>query len=324
LFISGAVYLYSDLIAMQIAAPQLTYEIKISSFILFFSSINGIQTGILNGLQRFREVSIINAFAGVVSAILLILSAIYGNLDTVVFAFGANFIVLFLLNYFVLKKYFYNVFKINIFNLSNFKEIEVLWKFSLPAIFAGMMIGPITWACNYLLVNTPNGYAEMANFDIANQWRTTILFIPAAISQIALPLLASSINDKQSYNIVFRKNLKINFFIGLFFSIVLLLITPFIVKLYGQAYNGAFYPMIIMFITTVFISVNNVIGQVIASQGRMWLGFMVNFLWGIVLLFLSYVFINYYLLGAIGISLAYLISYIFHTCIQFIFVKRFL
>jgi len=324
LFISGAVYLYSDLIAMQIAAPQLTYEIKISSFILFFSSINGIQTGILNGLQRFREVSIINAFAGVVSAILLILSAIYGNLDTVVFAFGANFIVLFLLNYFVLKKYFYNVFKINIFNLSNFKEIEVLWKFSLPAIFAGMMIGPITWACNYLLVNTPNGYAEMANFDIANQWRTTILFIPAAISQIALPLLASSINDKQSYNIVFRKNLKINFFIGLFFSIVLLLITPFIVKLYGQAYNGAFYPMIIMFITTVFISVNNVIGQVIASQGRMWLGFMVNFLWGIVLLGLSYVFIDYYNLGAIGISLAYLISYIFHTCIQFIFVKRFL
>lgn len=324
LIISGAVYFYSDTIAIQIAAPQLAYEIKISSFILFFSSINGIQTGILNGLQRFKEVSLINAFAGILSALLLILSAIYGSLDTVVLAFGANFIILFLLNYLVLRKYFYNVFKINIFSVSNFKEIEILWKFSLPAIFAGMMVGPVTWVCNYLLVNTPNGYAEMANFDIANQWRTTVLFIPAALSQIVLPLLASSVNDKQAYNIVLKKNLKINFFIGLFFSFVLLFLTPIIIKFYGKAYSDAFYPMIIMFITTVFISVNNVIGQVIASQGKMWLGFMVNFLWGIVLLFLSYIFINYYLLGAIGISLAYLISYIFLTCVQFIFVRRIL
>ena len=37
LIISGAVYFYSAAIAIQIAAPQLTYEIKISSFIFFFS-----------------------------------------------------------------------------------------------------------------------------------------------------------------------------------------------------------------------------------------------------------------------------------------------
>lgn len=68
------------------------------------------------------------------------------------------------------------------------------------------MVGPVTWFCNYLLVNQQSGYEQMANFDIANQWRNTILFIPAALSQIALPLLSSNIHDKVQCKIVFDKN----------------------------------------------------------------------------------------------------------------------
>ena len=49
----------------------------------------------------------------------------------------------------------------------------------------------------------------MANFDIASQWRNTILFIPAALSQIALPLLSSRVEDKAQYRMVYNKNLKI-------------------------------------------------------------------------------------------------------------------
>ena len=78
-------------------------------------------------------------------------------------------------------------------NKKNFEELEVLWKFSLPAILAGLMVGPTTWYCNYLLVTSKNGYEHMATFDIANQWRNTILFIPAALAQIALPLMSFKI-----------------------------------------------------------------------------------------------------------------------------------
>lgn len=324
LLVSLLVYVFSKEIAMQINAPNLYTEIRISSFILFFSSLNGIQNGILAGIEKFKELSINNAIAGVLSSIALVIASKYYGLDAVVIAFGSNFVLLFILNFITLRKYFYSEFDVNLINKENFEELEVLWKFSLPAILAGLMVGPVTWYCNYLLVNQAKGYEQMANFDIANQWRNTILFIPAALAQIALPLLASSVDNKKEYKKIFNKNLKINIYIGLFFVIGFILISPLIVYFYGEKYHDALIPIIIMFVTTGFITVNNVIGQAIASQGKMWLGFYVNLIWAIVLIFSCYILVVTYQLGAIGICTAYLISYILHTFIQFIYIKRFL
>ena len=324
LVISVLVYLFSNKIAVQISAPSLSSEIKLSSFILFFSSMNGIQTGILNGLQEFKIASINNMIAGVLSSILLIISSVYGGLDALVIAFGLNFVIIFILNYFSIRKRFYSEFTISILSKENFRELDVLWRFSLPAILAGLIVGPVIWICNYFLVNQNNGYVEIANFDIANQWRNTVLFVPAALSQIVLPLLTSFVGDKDAYKKMFYKNLKINFYVGFSFVIILVLLTPVIIWFYGSKYDNAYYPMIIMFVTTGFISVNNVIGQAIASQDKMWLGFFVNLMWAIVLLLSAYLLIVKYPLGALGISLAYLISYIFHTIIQFVYIKKFL
>ena len=52
----------------------------------------------------------------------------------------------------------------------NFKEIKILWDFSFPAFLAGLMdFAPVVWYANYVLVNQPSGYLQMANFDIASQ-----------------------------------------------------------------------------------------------------------------------------------------------------------
>lgn len=318
------VLIFSQNIALQINAPELDSEIKISSIILLFSSLNGVQGGILAGLEKFKEISINNVLAGVISSMLLIVTAKYFNLKWVVIAFGFNYFLLFVFNFITLQKCFYSEYDVKLFRKDNFKELEVIWKFSLPAILAGMMVSPIIWICNYFLVNQPNGYAAMAEFDVANQWRNTILFIPTALSQIVLPMLSSSVDNKESYRMIFNKNLKVNFILGFTMVLICVILTPLIVYFYGESYKGAIYPMIIMFVTTGFITVNNVIGQAIASQGKMWLGFYVNLLWAIVLVSSCYVLVNYYHLEAIGISLAYLISYIVHTIIQFLYIKRFL
>ncbi|MGV0939092.1 oligosaccharide flippase family protein [Empedobacter sp. ULE_I140] len=318
------VYFFSKEISIKINAPSLSPEIRISSFILFFSSLNGIQGGILAGIEKFKELSINNAIAGIISSIGLIFASKFFNLNAVVIAFGLNYVLLFFLNFNTLRKKFYSEFNISVFRIRNFEEINVLWKFSLPAILAGLMVGPTVWYCNYLLVNQSNGYFQMANFDIASQWRNTILFIPSALAQVALPLLASNINNKSEYRDVFNKNLKANLYTGGGLTIFFTLISPLIIMFYGKEYHDALLPLIIMFITAGFITVNNVIGQAIASQGKMWLGFFVNLLWGIVLIFFSYLFVVQCKLGAIGLCLAYLISYIVHTVIQFFYIRKFL
>lgn len=321
LSVSILVYVFAKQIAIQINAPNLFSEIRISSFILFFSSLNGIQNGILAGIEKFKEVSINNAIAGILSSIALVLSAKHFGLDAVVIAFGSNFVILFFLNFLSLKRYFYSEFNVQIVAKNNLDEIEVLWKFSLPAILAGLMVGPISWYCNYLLVNQANGYNQMAIFDIANQWRNTILFIPSALAQIALPMLTSNLNNKNEYKIILNKNLKINIILGSFLAITFIFASPIIVFFYGEKYNDALFPLIIMFITTGFITVNNVIGQAIASQNKMWSGFYINLSWAVVLLISCYILVHIFQLGAIGISIAYMISYIFHTFIQFTYLK---
>ncbi|WP_139422903.1 oligosaccharide flippase family protein [Chryseobacterium mulctrae] len=320
--ISLLVYLFSKNIAVQINAPNLYKEIQISSFVLFFSSLNGIQNGILAGIEKFKQLSINNAIAGFLSSIFLVIAAKYFGLYVVVIAFGTNFLLLFILNFITLRKCFYSSFNIAIFNKDNFSELEVLWKFSLPAILAGLLVGPVTWYCNYLLVNQQGGYEQMANFDIANQWRNTILFIPSALSQIALPMLSSNLDDKLKYSNIFYKSLKINIYLATILGLIFIIASPIILFAYGNKYEDALFPLIIMFVTTSLIAINNVIGQAIASQNKMWFGFKVNLLWALALVSLSYLFIVVFKYGAIGISMAYLISYIIHTVVQFIFIKK--
>lgn len=322
IIVSILVYVFAKQIAFQINAPGIYNEIRISSFILFFSSLNGIQNGILAGIEKFKEISINNVIAGIISSVGLILAAKYFGLNAVIIAFGANFVLLFLLNFITLRKNFYSEFNIRIYDKKNFEELNVLWKFSLPAILGGLMVGPVTWYCNYLLVNQPNGYEQMANFDIANQWRNTILFIPAALSQIALPMLAANVDNKTEYKIVFNKNLKINIYIGFLLVLLFVIASPLITLFYGDKYSDALVPIIIMFITTGFIAVNNVVGQAIASKGKMWLGFYFNLLWAIILIASSYYMIKILNLGAIGIAVSYLISYISHTVCQFVYLKK--
>ena len=124
------------------------------------------------------------------------------------------------------------------------------------------------------------------------------------------------------YNDILNKNLKINIYLSSLLVIVFVALSPVIIKLYGYKYDDSLYPLIIMFITTAFISINNVLGQAIASKDRMWLGFIVNLIWGIVFIGLTFLFVRFYHWGALGLSFAYLISYIVHSVIQFFIIKK--
>lgn len=324
IIISILVFVFAKKISLTINAPNLISEIKISSFILFFSSLNGIQNGVLAGLEKFKKLSVNTAVAGVISSLAMIIASKYFSLQVVVIAFGLNYFFLFLFNFWTLRFEFYNEFSVKVLKRDNFQEFDVLWKFSLPAILAGIMVGPVTWFCNYLLIKEAYGYESLASFDIANQWRSTILFIPSALAQVALPLLSASVDNKSDYINIFNKNLKINFYLSFGMALFFVIISPLIVNLYNNSYEDALGPLIIMFITTGFIAVNNVIGQAIASQGKMWLGLFVNFIWGAVLIAGCFLFVSYLKWGATGLALAYVISYAIHTLIQFLYIRNIL
>jgi O-antigen/teichoic acid export membrane protein len=305
-----------------INAPMLVNEIRLSAIMLFFSSINGAQTGTLAGFEAFKTIATVNLISGLSALPIQIGFTLLFGLRGSVIGFGFNYLILWILNVIAVKKES-KLAGIKIEYREAWDEWKILYKFSLPALLSGILVTPVIWACNAMLVNQPHGYEEMAIFDAANQWRNVILFIPAALASIALPLLSSSVGNQKLFNKILKLNIAVNFIISLTMAICISLFSTFIMKFYGVGFSDGRIVLIIMTFSTVLISINNVIGSAIAGKGQMWVGLILNFLWGILLLSCTYYFLKSGF-GAKGLAYSFLISYFCHTILVTIYTFKFL
>jgi O-antigen/teichoic acid export membrane protein len=320
--ISCCIVLLAPFLANKtINSPNLITEIRLGAVILFFTSLNGAFTGILAGFEAIKSIAKINFLAGILSFPIQILLTLQWGLEGSIIGFGVNFLILAIFNFIIVCKTS-TQFGVTISFKKSLDELPIIYKFSLPALLSGLMVSPIMWACNALLVNKPNGYSELAVFDAANQWRASILFIPLALSQIILPLLSDTENNYQ-FNKIVRLNIYFNFMISFIISLIISFFSFLIMSSYGPAFSDGQSVLIILAISSIFISVNNVIGHAIASKGKMWVGFFFNFIWGVTLLGCTYTYMNLGY-GAKGLAYSFLISYLVHTLFQGIYAKKFI
>lgn len=302
-----------------INAPHLVNEIRLGAVMIFLSALSGIQTGVLVGFQAFKTIAKVNLISGALAFPLQIGFILLYGLPGSVIGFGFNFLLLWVINFVAVRKEVQK-FDVTIQFENLWSEWPILYKFSLPALLSGVLVAPVLWACNVMLVNQPNGYEEMAIFDAANQWRNTILFIPVALSQIVLPLLSDSANNEDQFNRILKFNIIINFVISLIIAILVSLFSGTIMNTYGEGFADGRLVLIILIISTILVSVNGVVGQAIAGKGKMWLGFALNLIWALAILCISYYF---YIIemGAMGFAYAFLFSYTIHTLAQLVVLK---
>lgn len=322
-FIAVAVLVAAPFLAEKsINAPHLIQEIRLGAFMLFFSALNGAQTGVIAGFESFKTIAKINLVSGVIAFVLQIGLTLLWGLSGAVVGFGFNFLVLWVLNFAAVRKES-KKFDVKIFFKSSWSEWAVLYRFSLPALFGGILTSVALWSCSAMLVNQPNGYEEMAIFTAANQWRNIILFIPTVLSQITLPLLSSSSGNQRQFKRILKINVWINMIVSLVLASGISLASGFILKTYGDGFAEGKIVLVVLTFTTVLISINSVIGQAIAGKGQMWYGFVLNLLWSMILLSSTYFFLGFGY-GAKGLAYGYLVAYAFHTCFQALFIKLYL
>lgn len=321
--IATILLIFAPVIAIKtINAPQLVNEIRLSAIMLFFSSLNGAQTGVLAGYESFKTIAKVNFIAGISALPIQIGFTLIFGLSGSVVGFGLNFLLLWILNIIAVRKESQNA-GVIINYKGAWSEWPILYKFSLPALLSGILVTPVIWACNAMLVNQPHGYEEMALYDAANQWRNIVLFIPAAISQIALPLLSGSADNHNVFNRILKLNITVNIIISTIIAVCISLLASLIMNIYGNGFIEGRFVLIIMVFSTVLVSINYVLGQAIAGKGRMWYGFILNFIWGVILISLAHFFLKLGY-GAKGLAYSLLISYFCLTVLQVIFTTRYL
>ena len=301
------------LAAHTLAAPHLSGLLQISAVLLFLSALNGAQTGALSGFEAFKTIARVNLLTGFVTFPLIVGGAYLAGLQGAVWGLVASMGVNWILNHVSLRAEARKAGVPFAFQGCG-QEWNVLWDFSLPAVLSGAMIGPVYWVCNAMLVNQPNGYAEMGIFNAANQWRMAILFLPSMVGTIVLPILSNlyGSDDRARYNKVLWLNVLFSGAVALAVALPVAALSSFIMASYGEGFENGRMVLVLLSAVSVIMTPLNVIGQSIASVGKMWNGFFLNLIWALTFLVSAWLLTS---LGAIGLAMATILAYGVHFII---------
>ena len=297
----------------SLAAPHLRELLQISAGLIFLGALNGAQVGALSGLEAFKATARVNLWNGLASFPILIAGVWYGGLMGAVWGLVGSLGVNWLLNHFAIRAEARRAgVPLGLDGLRNGawrRESDVLWRFSLPAMLCSLIVLPVHWLCTALLAQQPSGYAEMGVFNAANQWRTAILFVPQAMAGIVLPALASLHGERERnrYVKIFWSNVALIGGVAAALALGVVLCSDVIIRSYGAGFSEGRATLILLALSAVVLSINQVLGVDLISRGRMWQVLGCNAAWAVTLLGLAAWLVPMH--GARGLAIALLAAY---------------
>lgn len=303
--------------------PATADYLRAGALLFLFTTLNNVLIGILSGFEAFREIAKINLLQGVLAPIISIPFAWLYGVGGVIASFTINAALGILLCAFALRIQYRKYSVPDSVIVSGFyNELPILWEHSIPAMLQGLMVVPVTWITNVMLVNQPKGYGELGLFNAASQWRTLILFMPGLLASVIIPILSEthSQNDNGAFNRTISLNFRITWLLSLPITVAVITLGKPLASVFGKDFGGA-APIIVILVLSCFVTVvSSTVGTALVGSGRMWVGTLLNLGWASILVVLAFLLIPAY--GALGLSVAYLVAYLFQGFCTIIFVER--
>lgn len=300
-------------------APHLVNEVRIGALLLFIAVLNSAQSGVLLGFEDFKSSALTTFYASLAEFAFMIIGAYYWGVIGALVGFGIGYIVMSISYFLYVRKNMISKSISRSLKAFNKNDLNVLYKFSLPAALATMMGMPVFWAVRVMLANSPNGYGELGIYEAADQWKIIILFIPTALCSILLPILTSTLSggDTSSYWKTLKYNVCFNAILTFILATLISICSSWIMRMYGEDFDDV-WTLVILVYSTVFTSISSLLGYAIVSKGKMWIDFICNIVWAIFLLLSIYLLLRASF-GAKGVSISMTISYIFKGIIQLMY-----
>lgn len=296
----------------------LTILLQITSVTIFLCALAEIGKSTLQGMEKYRLIARIQIIVGFVGLPILFLMSKSFNIKTAIIWFLfvqlLNFILIIMV---LLKEIFEQKIK---FRIKADKEIlEAISSFTLPAFLSSFFVIPVMWYANTLLARHA-GFAEVAIFAVAVQWLNILTYLPSQLGQVRPIYTDLHVRHKfqELKNLIFSMT-KASLTLVIPAAILLITFSKYLLLLYGTAYVDGQTVFIIMMIAALFIALQSQIGAVLQAIGRMWHGFMLNVIWAINLIVIFLLLLDY---GALGFSIAYMISYAIHAILSIVILAK--
>ena len=299
-------FLLSDIIANKIyAEPIIALLMKISSITLVLSVFINIGTGILQGLQKIKQVamlSIINTVIAIpVTYFFIVQMGLVGAVISSIMCALINISFAF----YLVRKY------LKVENIQPKVEVKKthiteLFNYSLPLFLGTIILRPARLYGQTLLALT-HDFAEVGYFKVAFGLYNLMSFLPAAISVPLLPLVSEIHASKTiEHSYIYSKILKIVILVVLPASIVTGLLSKYIIiGLYSDKYIDAIFIAHLMIISAFFGSITSLLENLLLGIGKTWKILYTNIYMSVTFVLSSYFFIRNY--GPIGLGMAWLI-----------------
>ena len=301
----------------QLAAPQLSSTLRLGGGLVFLGAITGVQGGILTGFEAFQRQARINVTAALFSAPLLIIGVGYAGLNGGILALTGGLLLTAFLNHTAIR-HLAREHGMRLWRSDAFQEFPVLGRFTLFAFLGTMMGVPINWFCNSVLVTQPGGYEQMGIFNAANQWRMIILFLPATVGSVLLPIMTRVYGqgDYLHHTKMLRLSIFLNSGVALLLALPLMVFARPVLCMYGAGFSSGETAFFLLMLGAIVIAVNNGMSRAIVSLGRIKTDLLFHIIWGAVFLLTGWLLIPRF--GLNGLALATILGALLQGACQWI------
>lgn len=291
---------------------NMSKEVLLCAFAIFFSSLNGLQTGALAGLENFKSISFVNMVNGILSLPLILFSAYkFGIYGVVVSLVIINFSI-WLCSAILLQREL-NLKQIKFTIKGQKKHLETVYNFTLPSFISSMMLSPVVLICNSMLIkNHISGYYQLGIYNATFNFSQVGTLLLGIIGQVTYPLTMKNFGKNNKRFDFF--NINQSYVIGVVLFLPILVLPDLFSQLYGSKYQNSDMHLTLLFVSlsTIIIAQRQGIARNFAAGNFMWFSVFSNMTWAVTTIIVCNFLIDY---GAIGRAVGFLIGYFVNTVI---------
>ncbi|WP_192349204.1 oligosaccharide flippase family protein [Algoriphagus sp. Y33] len=299
----------------SLEAPHLEGSLRLMATGMLFGSMNGAQYGVINGLEAFKENSFLGIALGICLTLVKIALTYWFGFFGAVLGMTVEPLITYLATFYLVRKLLTRS-RLKIMFSGALKEYKILFNYSLPSLLSGLLIFPTNWYTMSLLATRGGGYDELADFNVANQWFSVLIFITYILVSSFLPIF-SDLWAKKQYHQVNRIVKSASLTILAIFIPICLIFLFFgenIARIYGPEYAGIGFLIFVSVFTLIPQSLCVVLNNVLVACGRLWTSLLIFGAWSICFVGLTFVLLSF---SSMGLVLARLIAFIVYLLILF-------
>jgi O-antigen/teichoic acid export membrane protein len=300
--------------------PELGFPLALAAVSVLVTAMDSYQKSVLIGFEAMRVMAIGNIFASLIALpIVLLLTFRFQLLGASIGIVAAPAIQCVFSRIQMLRVFRTESIAVNSRTCTD--EWKVLRDFALPSFLAAMLVVPANWICQAMLVNAPQGFAQLAILGVVMQWFNTVTFLPSIAARTILPVLTEQFTNERHAKAatVLKIAMLANIAVAVPAAGIIGLASPWIMQAYGVEFQSDWATLVLSAFAAVLVVVSMPAGLVLAAGNRMWTGAAMNLGWALIYIGLSAGLVR---LGAFGIVLSLTIAYLFHSAWSVIYAIR--